>query len=175
MATGPSQSRDGRNVTGLGKQVSLCISPILIDNTNLEQSVERQSGKDDFNNTSLAKSALVSRGSQIINRKTSLDSLPKGPVNKSNRFNPPSRVKSVSHISGLGGYGKSLSNQGISKGAAELISKARRAGSLSNYESAWKKWSSWCGERQIDPFRGHVNKLLDYLTYLFEKVMNTEL
>ena len=36
------------------------------------------------------------------------------------------------------------SSKGISERAIDLISNARRTGSQSNYESAWRKWGSWC-------------------------------
>jgi len=35
---------------------------------------------------------------------------------------------------------------------------------MSHYKSSWGKWSSWCSERNVDPFRCTLN-----YTYLFEQ------
>jgi len=37
-----------------------------------------------------------------------------------------------------------LETKGISAESAEVVIAFRRKGSLSNYESTWRKWSSWC-------------------------------
>jgi len=63
---------------------------------------------------------------------------------------------------------KNLLSQGISERASELIISSRREGTNTNYSSAWNKWSSWCSERQADPFCSDVNIILDYLASLFE-------
>ena len=38
-----------------------------------------------------------------------------------------------------------------------------------NYESAWRKWVSWCGEREINPHSCYLNFALDFLAQLFGK------
>ena len=87
-----------------------------------------------------------------------------------------SNVKSTSFdkkqntfLSGLDSFRESLALQGISKTASNLIVSSRRDSANANYSSAWNKWVSWCGERQVDPFRCNVNKILDYLACMFEK------
>ena len=40
-------------------------------------------------------------------------------------------------------------------------------GTTSSYNSAWKKWSSWCIRREVDPFPAAVAQVLEFLTYLF--------
>ena len=37
------------------------------------------------------------------------------------------------------------------------------------YESAWRKWFSWCGERGINPNSCHLNFAVAFLGQLFEK------
>ena len=62
----------------------------------------------------------------------------------------------------------SLSSKGISKRAIDLISNARRTGSQSNFESAWRKWVGCCQRKQTDPFSNHLREVLDFLTEIFE-------
>jgi len=64
---------------------------------------------------------------------------------------------------------ESLSSTGLSKQAVELISNKRRPGTISNYESAWRKFCGWCSTQQIDPFRCDIKFVLNYLAVLFEK------
>ena len=72
-------------------------------------------------------------------------------------------------IGGVDGFRKTLAKEGISNEPAPLISHCRRKGSLSNYESEWRKWSSWCGERQVDPIRCSINFVLDFIANLYHK------
>ena len=66
-------------------------------------------------------------------------------------------------------FGQHLASEGISKRAADLITQCRRAGTISNYESAWRKWVCWCGEQSINPSRSPLNKILNYLAILYDQ------
>ena len=59
--------------------------------------------------------------------------------------------------------------EGISARARELIIKARKGGTSSNYESSWGKWICWCSEQQVYPFACDLKFILDFLAFLFEK------
>ena len=37
------------------------------------------------------------------------------------------------------------------------------------YNSYWKKWSSWCYKKKIDPFRCPINYILDFRACLYEE------
>ena len=56
---------------------------------------------------------------------------------------------------------------GVSEESAALIINARRSGTNAHYESAWCKWHSWCSQRQVDPIKCSVNKILQFLTECF--------
>ena len=62
---------------------------------------------------------------------------------------------------------KTLLCEGISENASHIIVNFRRKGRLSNYESGWRKWGSWCLERKIDPFQAPVKDIIAYLTFFF--------
>ena len=73
-------------------------------------------------------------------------------------------------ISGLDGYRQNLLTGGISEDTANLLrSHSWRKGNAEAYNSAWKQWSSWCGQREADPFCSTVASIADYLTELFKK------
>ena len=62
-----------------------------------------------------------------------------------------------------------LPKKRLSETASHLITSTRRKKSESNYKSSWRLWASWCNKQQADAFRCDVTKILDYLTFLFEK------
>ena len=73
-------------------------------------------------------------------------------------------------ISGLDGYRQNLLTGGVSEDTANLLrSHSWRKGTAGAYNSAWKQWSSWCGQRKVDPFCSTVASIADYLTELFKK------
>ena len=73
----------------------------------------------------------------------------------------------VSSTSGLRDLRKNLEMQGISERASKLITGARRQGRVSNYESALRKWSHWCGKEKVDSVKCSMNYVLYFLAYLF--------
>ena len=70
-------------------------------------------------------------------------------------------------ISDVEGFRQSLQMEGISSNDAKLISHSSRKSS--NYESAWCQWTSWCNERQINPFQALVNYIINFLSEKFDK------
>ena len=169
LETRSSQSGNKCNVTNLVSETSICFPSLLNDNECPTQSAKGQCGEINFDNSILAKSALVPISPPIVNKKTSSLISEEKPFDKSKGGIAPYVREPNINSSGMGGYRQKLSKEGISERAANLIAKARRPGSLSNYESSWKKWSSWCAKREIDPFRCHINKILDYLSDLFHE------
>ena len=64
------------------------------------------------------------------------------------------------------GFKKSLEDKVL---AATLIPNLRRSGLISDYQSAWQKWSNWCCEREVNPFTGNIIEILSFLAFLYEK------
>ena len=84
-------------------------------------------------------------------------------------FSPPAAAPSSSAgppaISCLDGYRQNVLVDGISEQTSELrLSYSWRKGMAGAYNSAWKQWNSWCGQRKIDPFCSIVASVADYLT-----------
>ena len=44
-----------------------------------------------------------------------------------------------------------------------------RGSTAKSYESAWRKLTSWCGERNINAFQVSIYTILEYLTKLFQE------
>jgi len=81
----------------------------------------------------------------------------------------PSNSKSKLATGGLESFRGRLEAEGISEQASSLIMAARRGSTSSHYESAWRKWGSWCAKRQVDPFSCPLNNILEFLSDAFNK------
>ena len=62
-----------------------------------------------------------------------------------------------------------LQNQGVSSASASLICASWREGTSRAYQSAWKRWVDWCGEREIDPCSTTVGNIVNFLTEIFNE------
>ena len=57
-----------------------------------------------------------------------------------------------------------LHAEGVLGDSAALITNPRGSGRNAYYKSAWRKWHSWCSQRQVDLIKCSVNKTLLFLT-----------
>ena len=105
----------------------------------------------DVDNTKLSSTTLVESGSGIISNQTSASTSVKQHFSKSSGPSTPSRREQNPKTSDLESFRQSLTSKGISERDAELITGTRQPGTSFNYESALRKWVSWCGEREINP------------------------
>ena len=64
---------------------------------------------------------------------------------------------------------QSLADQGFSDKAPQLFTGARRKGTQSVYNCAWKKWDSWCMGQHIDPFQATVANVANFLAQSVEE------
>ena len=152
----------------VGPVFPICIPAILSNHeviTSDDLTVCKQDGSDRSN---MADSTVVPSVTIHVSRHTSFTSTDSTPPVKSRGSGSSSIGRGFSAFSGLVGIRERHQTEGISKEASDLMLHARREGSTKTYESAWKKWSLWCGERSVDPFKCHVKYCLDYLTHLYQ-------
>ena len=130
----------------LEKPLWVCIPSILLNREGTWQSKEGPVYSS-YHNTTMANSALVR--SIILNvgptshNSTQSDHI----VTRLSVAKAPFAGRQPTTLGGMEGFSKALESEEISKLAATLISNSRRSGSISNYQSAWRKWASWCYER----------------------------
>ena len=167
MEGGPIQRGSGCFPNKLVSEIQLCFPSLLIDRQGVKESPSRPSLYDP-NNSSVANTAMVSLCVANGSTKPCVVASTKRSSNKSVRGVSPTCSKQIPAISGMDCFRKTLETEGISQRAVSLITNSRRTGSNSNYESAWRKWASWCAERKADPTRCNVNYILDFLAESFE-------
>ena len=74
------------------------------------------------------------------------------------RFTKASRLQSIR---------KQHAATGVSEQASELLLAGWSTGTNTAYQSGWARWSSWCGEREIDPVSCSIQPFLDFLADLY--------
>ena len=89
-------------------------------------------------------------------------------VTKSSGAKAPFAGRQPATVRGMEGFKRALEGQGVSKLTATLITNSRRSGSMSNYQSTWRKLASWCCEREVNPFTS-ITEILNFLAFLYEK------
>ena len=76
----------------------------------------------------------------------------------------PSRVPETSRMACIR---NSLQNQGISKEASELILASWRHNTESAYSCNWRRWETWCQERNYNPLGATIGQILEFLSSEF--------
>ena len=162
------QSGQGRIPNKLVPGLKLCFPPVQSDRKGTSKGSEG-TVKPNSNNTGLANSVLVPKTNGNGSCDSSSSSLVRKPFEQPKKGNSSIVRKPLLKTPGMESFRKKLSSEGISERASNLISNARRVGTRSNYESAWRKFDSWCSEKQIDPTTCDVSIVLDYLAHLFDQ------
>ena len=161
------QSGQGRIPNKLVPGLKLCLPPVQSDRKGTSKGSEG-TVKPNSNNTGLANSVLVPKTNGNGSCDSSSSSLVRKPFEQPKKGNSSIVRKPLLKTPGMESFRKKLSSEGISERASNLISNARRVGTRSNYESAWRKFNSWCDGKQVDPITCNVSIILDYLAELFE-------
>ena len=89
-------------------------------------------------------------------------------------YQPPGGITPVdrepnTNIGRMARIQQSLQSKGISDDASRLVVAAWWPGTNSVYNSAWKKWHSWCIGREIDSFCPTLGNITSFLAYSFNE------
>ena len=57
---------------------------------------------------------------------------------------------------------ESLGSRGLSDRVVSIVSE-------NAYSSVWRRWSSWCAEREADPISAPINLVFEFLTDLYDE------
>ena len=168
LETGPNGVSHGCVSTELVNREELCVSPIL---SNHALPCEAKSGRRRVDPclSSVANSGLVPKHTAHANCPTSASPVDPQTSLRSSRAITPSSCQSHPSTSRVAYVRQSLQARGISGDAAKLILAAWRPGTNSVYNSAWKKWHSWCDKRKIDSFCPTLANITAFLAHSFDK------
>ena len=151
----------------LGQYVPICLSPFLPNRQNTEEGTET-SYLDDNHNPSMGNSTLVPTSLGDVSQESNDTAKAEKSFDKPQGEHTPLDRKQLLETGSVVCIGESGTTTTISSTATSLIQSSKTEGTRKNYRSAWRKFSSWCLSRQIDPVSCSLNYVLDYLGSLFD-------
>ena len=163
----PIQPGEGCLSDKVGQGSNVYLSTILPHRKSTSKICER-SNNIISDSSLVANTRLVSNNSSTECKESNITARSKKYSNQSQRPSSSSYNAGIPKVSGMACLRTSLQAELISEKAAILISSARREGTNAHYESAWRKYASWCGQRNVDPTRCVLKWVLDFLAELFD-------
>ena len=164
-----SRLSGGRCPTAALEQVGGICLPSLLPNWQVCQEGQRGQGFSDTSSTSLEVTAVVPSITRTVsglspNAPTNSEALVR-PIwqatsSDGNRPATTSCLESIRHRQQA---------DGISSKASQLLAAGWSRGTNTTYESAWRRWDSWCSEHQVDPISCAIQPFLEFLTSLFKE------
>ena len=153
----------------VGPVLPIRVPPLLPDFKNSETVIKTISSKDDHSDTSLALSTMVSTTTVNVNSDTNSAAKVTSIINKPFREDSSTNRKLLSGTGDMASFRDSLSKEGISSRACELILNSRRGEQLGIMSQPGR--SGICGvvAGGADPFKCPLNFVLDFLSELYEK------
>ena len=153
--------------TKLEPHVPICISPFQFDRANPEEGNEtwnRHVAHCPIMGSTAMVPPTVSNGS----KKPNLTATTAQSLDKFRGYDAPTSAKHDLETNGMAHLREQLQSSGISKSASNLILNARTAGTRSNYNANWEKFSCWCNKQQVDPFKCPLNYVINFLAHLYD-------
>ena len=161
---------NGRSATPL-EQVDRLRLPTILSDRGMPQEGQGGQGISGASGSNMEIPALVSSSARSPNRlppdppsrlRSSGGPLQQSAPTDGNRPVASSRLETIRQ--------RQLA-AGISGETSQLLAAGWSSGTNRAYESAWKKWDSWCSEQQVDPISCPVQPFLEFLASLYQSGM----
>ena len=153
----------------LGSHERLPFSTFLPD-SSLHKKDPARSGRMHLDHTSSEEQAMVPSDSISPGRQSAAVTQGQQTAAIARNRQGASSVQSKEFSLGcMASFRKEVSKQGFSEEVSKILQASWRQKTTCQYESAWKAWSSWCDQRQVDPFSTSLNVILEFLAELLHK------
>ena len=164
---GPKGSQGGRHATVLGGSSGLCFSSVRAHSPGSSQGEADAGSRDDAHSSILAPEVVVPGPSRPYYGDTvaasssspSSQTAPHVPVPREPTDAEPSCVEAIRSGNREAGFPPEV---------AECSVLARRDSTIGLYESYWKEYRSWCRIRHKDPMSPSIQRLAEYLFFLWK-------
>ena len=161
----PRGDSDRRFSVPLAAGVQLRFPSILFGG-QMSGSDSKTEGHNGDNYTSMVQPGLVRQVVRDVDSIPDLTTSVKRLVDLPVRTHTSTVGKPVVATSSVEGVGGCVQTEGLSDRARDLVSKSLRQGTRAVYESAWKRWTGWCTERNANPLHAPVGSVVEYLSDL---------
>ena len=151
----------------VGEHVCICIPSDKSDSEGLETHAEiSMRGNSDC--PTLAQTALVSNATSVTNS-PAIEITGDTRVTESGKDKDISRKRPKSQTDCMASIDKQFKTKGFSKNTRKLLAASWRSGTQKDYKCKFRKFYSWCREREIDPYLASLDICANFLTSLFDK------
>ena len=151
----------------LAKRSVVCV-PTICSDRKVPAKDQESTIFSDSNRPGMGKSALVSSSVRNAVRPSEDDIYIPFLANKSPGANSPSLGEQISDTGSLVSVRGPSAAKRLSSSAKHLIANSKAQGTRKRYGSAWGKFNSWCGERELDPISTPITEILNFLSYLYD-------
>ena len=164
---GSSSICNGCSIDFMGKHVCVCLStPVTYTkSTSTHATMSMRANPD---STFLAPSNLVSSTVTTSNSPTGQITTSKKSANTRQDKHSSSKSRSVP-VDCMAAIDEGFKAKGFSKNARKLLAQSWRSGTQKDYKSKFRKFHSWCIEREIDPYNANLENCVNFLTDLYDK------
>ena len=144
--------------------------PSLLYDQKVPQEKSAGSGTLCPDHTRVEKQPLVSSHSISVSRATIASAKTAGSSETSRHRKDTPPVPSKKLQAGcMAHFRAKLAKEGFSQKVSDILLSSWRKKTASQYESAWKAWSGWCSEWEINPFSTTLDNIFEFLADLFHK------
>ena len=166
LETRPTGDSGGRSGPSLEQGTSICVSPLCPDRPLLAESAQRAVRVTVVDSADLASPSMVPPFVVNAEQRSGDPTILPGPTTESSAGTTPPDPEPSPCSSRVAHIRNTLSNRGISPESADIICKSWRKGTAKSYDSAWRRWVSWCDQRSVDPFSASLADIVQFLTDL---------
>ena len=146
-------------------QRRICL-PTICSNREMPPESKRGERNSCFSSANMECSSVVPSPSGAFDQQPTTPSQEKGLAHRPIQQIPPNGRSAISRLESVR---RQRNDMGVSEWSSELIMARWSTGTNTAYQSAWKKWCSWCAERKVDLLSCGVQPFLDFSADLFEK------
>ena len=151
----------------MGEHVCICLSPNMSDSQSTQTHVSI-SVRDHSDSTQMATQTLVHRDSAISDCSSNTVATCSGPVSAAKHTNISSKSGTVS-ADGMETVDRLFKERGFSEQSRQLLKASWRKGTRQDYNAKFRKFCSWCRQRQINTNNANLINVSDFLTDLFHE------
>ena len=162
-----SKSMEDRcSLSTMAKHECICVSPNRVDSQSASAHEEVPLPADS-DSSSVAEETLVHGSSSNVSSSSKETANNRGSFVSAQNKNCSSKSSNIQSDC-MAAINRSFQNKGFSSKARKLMAASWRVGTQKDYSAKFRKFSSWCSEREIDPHSASIAQCADFLSYLFQ-------
>ena len=168
LEAGSSSHSSGCLLGVLGTRETIPIPTVQYDGKSSDQDSRRDSRVCLPHSSSLASTDMVSAVVEDVGEDANTSAQHPRPSSQPGTVSTSIGDRGEDVSSRLAHLRQGFAVQGFSDRVTSLLLQSWREHTHSAYNSAWKKWCSWCLTKQINPFSAPIAAVLEFLTDNFD-------